>query len=307
MIVEELPDETPQGIQAYFINNRHPKFSDIRVRQGIGQLYDFEATQRTLLYGQYQRIGELFPELRLRRVGAADGGRDRPSRALSRAASAGALRAGLRTAEDRWQRTQSRAVPGSGPAVQGGRLEPGRRQAHPCRKRRGDDHRNPDPQPRSGAACGSLRQESAACRHRDDDTHGRFVPISGAPGRFRLRHDHGPAELLPAAGAGASVLLRLRGRRYQRVGQHGGHQESGGGRADRADRRRKGPGDAEGRPPGRSIACCSGTTMSCRMFYNDIDRIAYWNKFGRPERKPRYDVGFLNTWWIDPEQQQASR
>lgn len=29
-------------------------------------------------------------------------------------------------------------------------------------------------------------------------------------------------------------------------------------------------------------------------------RIAFWNKFGRPERNPRYGLGFPNSWWLDP-------
>jgi microcin C transport system substrate-binding protein len=29
-------------------------------------------------------------------------------------------------------------------------------------------------------------------------------------------------------------------------------------------------------------------------------RIAYWDKFGRPSSPPKYAVGFLDTWWVDP-------
>ena len=29
-------------------------------------------------------------------------------------------------------------------------------------------------------------------------------------------------------------------------------------------------------------------------------RIAFWNKFGRPERNPRYGLGFPTAWWLDP-------
>ena len=29
-------------------------------------------------------------------------------------------------------------------------------------------------------------------------------------------------------------------------------------------------------------------------------RIAYWDKFGRPERNPRYNLA-IDTWWIEPE------
>jgi microcin C transport system substrate-binding protein len=30
-------------------------------------------------------------------------------------------------------------------------------------------------------------------------------------------------------------------------------------------------------------------------------RVAYWNRFSRPEIRPKYAVGFPHTWWIDPE------
>ena len=28
-------------------------------------------------------------------------------------------------------------------------------------------------------------------------------------------------------------------------------------------------------------------------------RVAYWNRFARPETRPKYGLGFLDTWWID--------
>ena len=33
--------------------------------------------------------------------------------------------------------------------------------------------------------------------------------------------------------------------------------------------------------------------------------IAYWDKFGRPERKPPYDRAVIDTWWVDPVKQAA--
>ena len=29
-------------------------------------------------------------------------------------------------------------------------------------------------------------------------------------------------------------------------------------------------------------------------------RVAYWDKFARPETSPKYALGF-DTWWVDPE------
>ena len=33
-------------------------------------------------------------------------------------------------------------------------------------------------------------------------------------------------------------------------------------------------------------------------------RLAYWDKFGRPERNPRYGLG-LDSWWVDPARERA--
>ena len=35
-----------------------------------------------------------------------------------------------------------------------------------------------------------------------------------------------------------------------------------------------------------------------------FDRIAYWNKFGRPKKNPKYGVAFF-SWWVDPEKEKA--
>ena len=37
------------------------------------------------------------------------------------------------------------------------------------------------------------------------------------------------------------------------------------------------------------------------------DRIIYWNRFDRPKVKPRYAVGFMDTWWINPDKDAVLR
>jgi len=32
-------------------------------------------------------------------------------------------------------------------------------------------------------------------------------------------------------------------------------------------------------------------------------RVAYWNKFARPAIRPKYSIGFIDTWWIDKDKQ----
>jgi microcin C transport system substrate-binding protein len=35
------------------------------------------------------------------------------------------------------------------------------------------------------------------------------------------------------------------------------------------------------------------------MWFSDADRIAYWNRFGRPDKVPDHSIGFSSTWWAD--------
>ncbi len=35
-------------------------------------------------------------------------------------------------------------------------------------------------------------------------------------------------------------------------------------------------------------------------WYKAAHHIAYWNKFARPQTKPRYARGVIDTWWYDP-------
>ena len=36
------------------------------------------------------------------------------------------------------------------------------------------------------------------------------------------------------------------------------------------------------------------------QWYKGAHNIAYWNKFNRPAKSPRYDMGVVDTWWFDP-------
>jgi microcin C transport system substrate-binding protein len=53
--LETLPDETPSGAQGWFINTRRDKFRDSRVREALIQAFDFEWTNKTIMYGAYAR------------------------------------------------------------------------------------------------------------------------------------------------------------------------------------------------------------------------------------------------------------
>jgi microcin C transport system substrate-binding protein len=60
VIKEVLPDETPSGAQGFFFNLRREKFQDIRVRQALNLAFDYEWTNANLFFGLYKRTASFF-------------------------------------------------------------------------------------------------------------------------------------------------------------------------------------------------------------------------------------------------------
>jgi microcin C transport system substrate-binding protein len=60
LIKAVLPDERPSGAQGYFINTRRDKFKDIRVREALDLAFDFEWSNKKLFYGLYDRTTSFF-------------------------------------------------------------------------------------------------------------------------------------------------------------------------------------------------------------------------------------------------------
>lgn len=52
---ETLPDDTPSGAQGWFINMRRDKFKEPRVREALINAFDFEWTNKTIMYDAYAR------------------------------------------------------------------------------------------------------------------------------------------------------------------------------------------------------------------------------------------------------------
>ena len=55
-----LPDDTPSGAQGWFINTRRQKFADPRLREALINAFDFEWTNKTIMYGSYERTVSVF-------------------------------------------------------------------------------------------------------------------------------------------------------------------------------------------------------------------------------------------------------
>lgn len=60
VVKAELPDGNIASGQAFVINLRRPKFDDIRVREALGLMFNFEWSNETLFYGLYDRVESIW-------------------------------------------------------------------------------------------------------------------------------------------------------------------------------------------------------------------------------------------------------
>lgn len=58
--MERIENDNPQGMQGFSMNLRRPQFQDPRVRQAMILAFDFEWSNKTLFYGQYTRTRSYF-------------------------------------------------------------------------------------------------------------------------------------------------------------------------------------------------------------------------------------------------------
>lgn len=55
-----IPDDNPSGAQGWFINLRRDKFKEPKLREALIDAFDFEWTNKTIMYGSYQRTQSMF-------------------------------------------------------------------------------------------------------------------------------------------------------------------------------------------------------------------------------------------------------
>jgi microcin C transport system substrate-binding protein len=70
---EEIKHDRPVGMQGYAFNLRRPLFQDRRVREALGYAFDFEWSNRTLFWGQYTRTRSYFDNSELAANGVPQG------------------------------------------------------------------------------------------------------------------------------------------------------------------------------------------------------------------------------------------
>ncbi|MBM3491434.1 MAG: ABC transporter substrate-binding protein [Alphaproteobacteria bacterium] len=294
---ETLPDETPSGTQAWLFNTRRAKFADRRVRQALGLVFDFEWTNRTLFYGLYKRSRSVFENSELAASGPPEPAelallapfRDSlPPEALERpylpsaTDGSGELRAQVRAA------TQLLAE--AGWTIRNGKL------------------RNRADEPFEIEFLSDLKGFERIVL-----PYTRNLERLGIAARFRLVET-------------AQYQNRIKSFDFDIITQRFGGSLTPG--VALRDRWAGAAADIEGssnyaglKNPAvdalieRLIAAGNRTDLKAAaraldravmwqhvmvpQWYKGSHSIAYWDIFGRPASKPKYALGFIDTWWID--------
>src|ERR671934_355183 len=66
---DTISDDTPSGAQGWFFNTRRDKFKDKRLREAFIDAFDFEWTNKLIMYGSYQRTHSVFQNSDMMAVG----------------------------------------------------------------------------------------------------------------------------------------------------------------------------------------------------------------------------------------------
>jgi microcin C transport system substrate-binding protein len=69
-----LPDDTPSGAQGWFMNMRRPQFKDRRMREALIDAFDYEWTNKNIMFGSYDRTVSVFQNSPMMAEGKPDAG-----------------------------------------------------------------------------------------------------------------------------------------------------------------------------------------------------------------------------------------
>ncbi|AIR90390.1 extracellular solute-binding protein [Pseudomonas cremoricolorata] len=297
LIREELPNGNPSGMQGFVFNLRRPIFQDIRVREALSQLFDFEWTNRQLFNGAYRRTNSYFENSDMAARGAPSDAERAileplrgkiPERALSTAFStpvtdaSGMIREQQRTAyrllqEAGWKIVDDKMVDAQGKPVSIEFLL-----AQP------DFERVLLPFKRNLAELGidlvirrvDVSQFVTRIRLRDFDMMVGSFPQTSSPGNEQREY----WSSVSADNPGSRNYIGLRDPAIDQL------VESLIG--------------ADSRQSLIEHAHALDRVLLWGFYvipnwYISTYRVAYWNHIGHPEVSPTFDLG-INTWWIKP-------
>ena len=213
---ETLHNGAPSRTQGWYLNTRREQFKDPRVREAIGLAFDFEWTNKNIMYSAYKRIVSFFPNTDMEAKGKPgpdelkllEPFRDKlPASVFGEpytppeSDGSGFDRKLLKQAYD--------LLLAAGCKRDGDVDEAAERQAA--------DHRVPRLLERAPAAHDAVHPEPREARHPGQHAHRRRRPSTRPHRRLRLRRRHRRERRLVDAGRRTQGRLHLRGRGADRA------------------------------------------------------------------------------------------
>jgi microcin C transport system substrate-binding protein len=307
IVKEELPNENPTGMQAFVFNTRRPLFKDRRVRLALTYAFDFEWTNKTFFYGAYTRTRSYFSNSELASSGLPGPEelkllepyrKQLPPEVFTqeyeppRTDGSGNARENLRTALDLLKQ--------AGWELKGGKLvreEPGKAPIafefemlfdQPSEERFSIPFKKN--LERIGITANirivDVSQYQKRIENYDFDMTSTVWGQSLSPGNEQRDFWSSGSADKPGTRNFAGIKDPVVDALVSRVITA----------PDRAG----------------LVAACRALDRVLLWGYYAIPhwhirtyRVAYWNKFGRPSVKPKYALGFPDTWWIDGEKERA--
>ncbi|UCB45991.1 MAG: ABC transporter substrate-binding protein [Spirochaetota bacterium] len=303
IIAEELSDENPTGMQAWVFNTRRPIFQDSRVRFALAHLFDFEWTNRTLFYGQYSRIASYFENSELAAKGL-------PSPKELKL---------LEPYRNKLPREVFTAVYNPPAPEKAGNLRPNIRKALELLRE-----------------AGWQLEGGKLVNNRGEQFAFEFLIFQPATERIAIPYKKN----LELIGIDMTIRTVDTSQYVNRLDNYDFDMTSVWWRQSLSpgnEQRDFWSSEAADRPGTRNLAGIKDPVVdalineiitapdrqslvaACRAldrvllwghyvvpnWYSRKYRIAYWNKFSKPNIKPKYALGFFDTWWVDPDKDKA--
>ncbi len=300
--LEELRHELPTGMQAFVVNLRRPVFQDQRVRRALVELFDFEWMNANIFFGAYARTASYFSNSELASSGLPqgrereilEGFRGRVPDAvfttefrLPVTDGSGNNRDGIRRALGLLQQAGWRVQDRRLVNAQGARFEFEILLSSPTFERVALPYVQ------------ALERVGMAVRVRTVD-----------PAQYQRRMDSFDYDMT-LGGQGQSLSPGNEQRDFftcAKSREEGSRNISG-----ICDPAIDALVELVVNAPDRAELVARTRALDRVLLSHDFlvphwhiqsFRIAYWDKFGRPPRHPRFDIG-LDSWWVDPQREQA--
>lgn len=296
----ELPDNTPSGVQGLFLNTRRDKLADPRVREALNLAFDFEWMNQSLFYGIYTRMGSMFENSDLRHAGPPDS---------AELALLEPFRGQI--PDEVFEKPYSNPVHGDARATRANL-----RQAQQLLEQAGwqvRDGKLVDARTGAPFTLEFLLYESLYSRVLNPyiqnlkrlgiEASIRVVDVASFENRVR-EYDYDA--IVRRFAQPMTPGVEQRNIWTSRAADMIGSLNFAGIRSPAVDALVEEIVRAQDRDTlATAVSALDRVLMwghyAVPQFYSGKFRLAYWDRFGRPEVQPEYGLGLVDTWWIDPE------